>query len=137
MALASTYSLAGTDERLLVVNVHVVNFTVALGSVRRQLEAIQEMIRVHHGPVIVAGDFNTWSKGRTVLVDQEMTSLGLISVAFNPDHRTQFFNRTVDGIYYRGLEVVHSLSQAVQTSDHNPLKVRFRLAAEYHLAANS
>jgi endonuclease/exonuclease/phosphatase (EEP) superfamily protein YafD len=126
MALASTYPLHGTPDQLLVVNVHVINFTFALDSVRRQIEEIREMIRAHQGPVVVAGDFNTWSGERLDLIESGMAELGLYPVRFHPDLRSRFFNRTVDAVYFRGLEIVSSRSHPVRTSDHNPLSVRFR-----------
>lgn len=130
MALASTYPLLGEPDELLVINVHVINFTVGIEAVRRQIGAMKEMVEAHRGPVIIAGDFNTWSNGRTTLIESEMVGLGLQQVLFSPDNRTQFLDRTVDAIYYRGLEVVDSLSQMVGTSDHNPLKVHFRVFTE-------
>ncbi|MEE4315112.1 MAG: endonuclease/exonuclease/phosphatase family protein [Desulfofustis sp.] len=128
MALTSTYPLHGTSEVLLVVNVHVVNFTLALDSVRSQIDEIKEMIRSHRGPVVVAGDFNTWSEARLELIDSAMAALDLQPVAFHPDHRSRFFNRTVDAVYCRGLEVVSARSYPVQSSDHNPLSVHFRIS---------
>jgi endonuclease/exonuclease/phosphatase (EEP) superfamily protein YafD len=131
MALVSRYPLADSVEQLLVVNVHVVNFTVALDAVRRQVDSIKEMIRDHRGPVVVAGDFNTWSTERTDLIEAEMASLGLQAVSFQPDHRVRFFERPVDGVYYRGLQVVDTTSYPVQSSDHNPLAVRFKMADDW------
>ncbi len=128
MALASTYPLHGTSELLLVVNVHVVNFTLALDSVRSQIEEIKEMIRSHRGPVVVAGDFNTWSAARLELIESELAALDLQPVAFHPDHRSRFFNRTVDGVFARGLDVVRAHSYPVHSSDHNPLSVHFRVS---------
>ncbi len=128
MALTSTYPLRGTSELLLVVNVHMVNFTLALDSVRSQIEDLKGMIRSHHGPVVVAGDFNTWSAARLELVESELAALDLQPVSFHPDHRSRFFNRAVDGVYARGLDVVSAHSYPVQSSDHNPLSVHFRVS---------
>lgn len=131
MALASTYPIAGSDETLLVVNVHVVNFTLTLESVRRQIEKITAMILSHQGPVIVAGDFNTWSAERVALIRHEMMGLGLQPVSFVPDQRTEFFNHTVDAIFFRGLAVLSTSTPQVRTSDHNPLQVRFRISGSF------
>jgi len=128
MMLVSTYPLSGIDRRLLVVNAHMVNFTVTSEVVRKQLAEIAEIIKKHDGPVIVAGDFNTWNSDRESVVNEAMSKLELQPVTFNPDNRSIFMNRTVDGIFYRGLEVMGSYSHMVESSDHNPLEVQFRLA---------
>lgn len=131
MILVSTYPLSGVDRRLLVINVHMVNFTVTSEIVRKQLAEVAEIIKKHDGPVIVAGDFNTWNSDRESLVKGAMTKLNLQPVTFNPDNRSLFMNRPVDGIYYRGLEVTASNSYLVESSDHNPLEVHFKLADQY------
>jgi len=128
MILVSTYPLEGSDRRLLVVNAHMVNFTITSEVVRKQLSEITEIIKKHDGPVIVAGDFNTWNSDRQSVVDKAMENLMLQPVAFDPDNRSLFMSRTVDGIFYRGLSVVDSYSHAVDSSDHNPLEVHFALA---------
>ena len=127
IALAAAYPLAGLETTLLVVNIHIVNYTINVAAVQRQISALEQIVRAHQGPVIVAGDFNTWSEEREQLVHQKMSDLGMSQVAFEPDHRVSFFNHKVDGVFYRGLEVTKSLSHQVMSSDHNPLEVHFRL----------
>ncbi|MEJ2135137.1 MAG: endonuclease/exonuclease/phosphatase family protein [Desulfofustis sp.] len=127
IGLAASYPLAGLDTSLLVVNIHIVNYTINVAAVQRQIGALEQIVRNHEGPVIVAGDFNTWNDERESLVRQKMTELGMNPVSFDPDHRVSFFAHKVDGVYYRGLEVTKSLSHRVESSDHNPLEVHFRL----------
>lgn len=127
IGLAASYPLAGLDTSLLVVNIHLVNYTINVAAVQRQISALEEIVRAHEGPVIVAGDFNTWNDERESLVRQKMTELEMNPVSFDPDHRVSFFSHRVDGVYYRGLEVTKSLSHQVESSDHNPLEVHFRL----------
>ena len=129
IGLAAAYSLTGMDTRLLVVNIHMVNFTFSAVAVDRQFDSLKNIILNHDGPVIIAGDFNTWNNGREELVQRRMSELDMTQVSFDPDHRVMFLNRTVDGIYYRGLEVTKSLSHEVDSSDHNPLEVHFRLTS--------
>ncbi len=128
IGLAAAYPLTGVDTQLLVVNIHLVNFTIDTAAVRQQIETLEDLVRNHDGPVIVAGDFNTWSDKRESLVRSKMSELGMVEVAFEPDNRVRFFDHTVDGIYFRGLEVVRSRSHQVDSSDHNPLEVHFRVA---------
>ena len=49
---------------LMVVNLHAVNFAVGLEAYIEQFVAIGEVIMTHEGPLILAGDFNTWSEDR-------------------------------------------------------------------------
>jgi len=128
VGLAAAYPLAGLETRLLVVNIHMVNFTIKTDAMQHQIGALEHLVKIHDGPVIVAGDFNTWSSERESLVHKKMTEMGMSPVSFDPDNRVSFFNRKVDGVYYRGLEVTKSLSHQVESSDHNPLEVHFRLS---------
>ena len=128
VGLAALYPLSGTDAQLLVVNIHMVNFTFSADAVGHQFDALKDIIASHDGPVIIAGDFNTWSDSRKALIDSRMKDLHMAPVTFDPDNRVVFFNHTVDGIYYRGLEVTKSQSYRVESSDHNPLVVHFRLS---------
>ena len=126
--LATNYTLEGMSEELLVVNVHMVNFTVTDEAVKKQLAKVAHLVQTHRGPVIVAGDFNTWSDHRKSKVDGKMAELGLQEIHFTPDNRSRFFKHAVDEIYYRGLEPLSSISHIVKTSDHNPLEAHFRVA---------
>ena len=127
IGLAAAYPLAGQEISLLVVNIHIVNYTINVDAVQRQIGALEQIVRTHQGPVIVAGDFNTWNNEREELVTTKMADLAMTSVLFEPDHRVSFFNHKVDGVFYRGLEVTKSLSHQVNSSDHNPLEVHFKL----------
>ena len=91
--LATTYPLNGMSEELLVVNVHMVNFTVTNEALRRQLAKLERVVKKHQGPVIVAGDFNTWSESRKTEVGRKMAQLGLQQVRFDPDNRSRFFEQ--------------------------------------------
>lgn len=130
IGLAARFPLQGTERSLLVVNIHLVNFTLGLKALQRQILPLETIIRSHPGPVILAGDFNTWSDERESLVERKMADLQMSSVSFDPDKRVRFFNHPVDGIYYRGLEVVESLTYQVDSSDHNPLEVHFKMNGE-------
>ncbi len=125
--LLSTYPIKGSESELLVINLHLINFTIGTEAMRRQIKAARGKIKSHPGPVIVAGDFNTWNAERESVVGEEMQALGLQAVSFSPDDRVEFFGRPVDGVYYKGLEVTSATTYRVETSDHNPLEVHFRV----------
>ncbi len=62
-ALVTVYPLP--DARLLmVVNIHAVNFSLGVDVYSKQLLPIGDQIAHHSGPVIMAGDFNAWSRPR-------------------------------------------------------------------------
>lgn len=123
----SQYNLHERDENLLVINLHAVNFAFGTKSYHKQLTALDEYLEAHSGPVIFAGDLNTWSKRRLNLVDDFMTRHGLTPVTFEPDYRSKVFGKALDHIYIRGMETQFAETIKVDSSDHNPLRVRLRL----------
>ena len=125
--LVSTYSPAGTNQRLLVANVHGINFSLGLNAYREQFKALDTILREHTGPLILAGDFNTWSDDRQAILDQLSKDLSLQQVGYKSHHRITVFGNPIDHVYYRGLELVQASSPSVSSSDHNPLLVTFKL----------
>jgi endonuclease/exonuclease/phosphatase (EEP) superfamily protein YafD len=121
------YALLGTDETLLVFNVHLINFTLGVKALRQQLEAVAGLIRQHTRPVIVSGDFNTWSKKRAQVVASNMEELGLSSVDYLKDQRTRIFGRPVDHLFVRGIKNAQATTIVVESSDHNPMSVQLSL----------
>ena len=121
------YPLRDREERLLAINLHAVNFTLGLENFQQQFNALGDLLRRHEGPVIFAGDLNTWSESRQTLVDRFMQDHGLGAVSFEPDLRTTAFGRALDHVYVRGLEATFAKVIPVSTSDHNPLRVRLAI----------
>lgn len=121
------YKLAEREEHLLVVNLHAVNFAFGLKSYQKQFSALNEHLEEHSGPVILAGDLNTWSNKRQQWVNEFMVRHGMNPVSFEPDYRSKVFGKALDHIYVRGLEAHSAKAIRVDSSDHNPLKVRLRL----------
>lgn len=121
------HPLENREEHLLAINLHAVNFDLSLDSLQSQLQSLQDVLIRHVGPVIFAGDMNTWSESRQSLVDNFMHEHGLNSVAFEPDLRTRVFGRALDHIYIRGLQAQYAQVFPVESSDHNPLRVRLAI----------
>ena len=117
------FALGATDETLVVVNLHAINFSLGLRAFRSQFDQIRKVLRDHSGPLIVSGDFNTWRKKRIEIVEDLAVSLGLNAVEFEDDQRKQAFGNFLDHIYIRGLSTMESATGAVETSDHNPMSV--------------
>jgi endonuclease/exonuclease/phosphatase (EEP) superfamily protein YafD len=126
-AVISRYEVKGTAQLLAVANVHSINFTLGLGDYRAQLEAIARELADHPGPVIFAGDFNSWSRERLDVVDDVMRGMGLSPVLPSVDTRSRFLGRQVDHVFVRGLEVVHAAAPEVDSSDHNPVLATLRM----------
>ena len=106
---------------------HAVNFAVGLEEFRAQIHAIGAVLGNHRGPIVVAGDLNTWSECRQALVEDFMAGYGLQPVEFAPDLRTTAFGRALDHIYVRGLAPADARVVPVSSSDHNPLLVRLQI----------
>ena len=118
------YPLQDREDRLLAINLHAVNFTLGLENFQQQFHALGDLLKKHDGPVILAGDLNTWSEKRQLLVDRFMLDHGLGAIIFEPDLRTTAFGRALDHIYVRGMEATFARVIPVTSSDHNPLRVR-------------
>ncbi len=117
---------AGGD--LVIVNVHAINFTVDDIYFRKSWQEIETILQPHDGPLVVAGDFNTWSAARQAIVVNTTQRLGLEPVHFPLDQRTRILDRPIDHVYCRGLVPVDAVVYEVSTSDHNPMRVTFKLA---------
>ena len=121
------YILADSDHRLLVINLHAVNFTVGQEEFAAQIDALKPILTNHRGPLLVAGDFNTWSNSRGEYLQQFMTEHELSAVEFAEDKRTTFWDLPLDHIYLRGMRSVEARVVVVDTSDHNPLLVTLEI----------
>lgn len=118
-------------QQLAVINLHAVNFTYGAKAYREQLEALLNALRQHHGPIIVAGDFNSWSQQRLAVLKSALLAISLQEVVFSEDHRVTFINGLpLDHVFYKGLELETAKAPESSASDHNPLLVTFRLQAQ-------
>ncbi len=120
-ALVSMIPLAGGGA-LLVANVHGVNFRNA-DALAGQLQELDPLLREHAGPLLVAGDFNTWSRARRDVLSRFALRHGLTSVFRGADAPR------LDAILYRGLRPENSVVIPSRDSDHDALRVRFVVTA--------
>ncbi|KJY82327.1 hypothetical protein TW81_14615 [Vibrio galatheae] len=129
-ALYAVYPLSSGEE-LAVVNIHAVNFTYGTQEYSRQLKTLTDELSDHSGPIIVAGDFNSWSEERLVVMSAALSQLGLKEVVYQPDNRTQFITGLpLDHVFYRGLRLEKAEAPINDASDHNPILVNFRLTSD-------
>lgn len=124
-ALITAYPLPN-GETLMVVNVHAVNFSLGIDVYSKQLGPIGEQVSWHNGPVILAGDFNAWSRQRINALYRFAREMGLKEVLFTDDHRRKAFGRPLDFVFYRGMKVAEAAVLVTRASDHNPLLVEFQ-----------
>ncbi|WP_413113897.1 endonuclease/exonuclease/phosphatase family protein [Thaumasiovibrio sp. DFM-14] len=119
--------LLSDGQTLAVVNLHGINFTLGTEQYQQQLGALTAALRYHVGPMIVAGDFNTWRKGRQRVVEDFAKELGLSHTLFNDDYRTRVLGLPLDHLFYRGLQLVEANAPQTDASDHNPLLAQFQV----------
>jgi endonuclease/exonuclease/phosphatase (EEP) superfamily protein YafD len=123
--LVSRFPISGSAQPLVVANLHGINS--GFDGYRRQLARLREVLAGHTGPLLVVGDFNTWSAAREKVVADFAVSLGLRQANLRRQP-SRFFGRVIDHIFYRGLEMLDSGAVPVTSSDHDPLMATFRLA---------
>ncbi len=123
--LVTTYPLAHRDQTLLMVNVHIINFTLATTPAQSQLMNLDTILDDHTGPVVICGDFNTWKRKRLDILEKWAREHRLETIHLQDDHRSRYFGHPVDYVFYRGLKVVEASCTRVTSSDHNPLSVTF------------
>ena len=128
--LVSYYNIDGRNNKLLVANIHGINFTLGLTAYREQLLQLFESVQHHDGPMIIAGDFNSWSDDRMSEVMQLVSKLALSSLEYPVNNKTHVFGNAIDHVFYRQLEPVEKKVWQVSSSDHNPISVNFRLSSE-------
>jgi len=119
--------VAGTARTLAVANVHSINFALLLDEYEAQFDGVAQALAEHDGPIILAGDLNTWTDARLAALDRVAKRLRLTAIPFETG-RSTFLGREVDHILVRGLEVTSAASIAVRSSDHNPVTAVLRLA---------
>ncbi len=126
-ALVSYYKINGYQHDLMVANLHGINFTLGTDTYESQLKKLQQIAVKHEGPMIVAGDFNNWNDSRKSLVEAMTETLALKSSQKHPSGRSRVFGEVIDHVFYRGLEPLYQTSDPVTSSDHNPIRIQFRL----------
>ncbi len=127
--LVASYPLS-TGETLMVVNLHGVNFDIRLNRFEAQFKQVIHKISSHRGPIILAGDFNTWRDGRLNIVKHLTQGIRLQEAHYRTDFRKRVFGLPLDHLYYRGLTLVEANSDRTTASDHNPIKTQFMLMNE-------
>ncbi|WP_238786925.1 endonuclease/exonuclease/phosphatase family protein [Ferrimonas lipolytica] len=119
-------------QQLLLINIHAINF-VTDAQYQNQLNDLHKQITSHNGPVVLSGDFNSWSDSRQRRLDNVVASLGLSEVYFADSGEIKsFFGHRLDHIYFsQHLSTVTGSAMVLDqfdASDHAPMIVSFSLA---------
>jgi endonuclease/exonuclease/phosphatase (EEP) superfamily protein YafD len=125
--LVSYYTIQGSDEKLLVANIHGINFTFGISAYRQQIKRLYDAVEHHDGPMIIAGDFNSWSDDRMSEVRGLIGKLSLSEIEYSVNNKTHVFGNAIDHVFYRKLELVSNQVWQVSSSDHNPISVNFKV----------
>jgi endonuclease/exonuclease/phosphatase (EEP) superfamily protein YafD len=146
VSLITEYSLP-KGKTLLAVNVHLLNFeSWEPFMLRAQLRNLELVMVQHEGPIIMAGDFNTWSEARLALVDGLARRLQLEEVTGFPHGRKTgdldsallhwvfgvHPDLPLDRVYSRGFEAVSVQVLPNDSSDHGPVLVTLNLIPEWN-----
>jgi endonuclease/exonuclease/phosphatase (EEP) superfamily protein YafD len=132
--LLTKYPVSSPSSELLIINIHAINFTFGLDGFKEQMRCVAEAVAGHDGPVILAGDFNTWRDERYDILNNLARDMQLKKVDFGPDedHIADVFGNTLDHIFIstNSLEVVSGSQDVIadiKPSDHRPLFVELRI----------
>ena len=141
VSLVTEYPLPN-GERLLAVNVHLLNFERwSIQKISHQLEDLKSIMADHSGPILMAGDFNTWNQKRLQLVKEIGQDLKLQEVTDFPEGRTtgdtqsKFWNEVLgvekdlplDRIFFLYFKPISAQVLNYDTSDHRPILVKLKL----------
>ena len=136
VALVTEYPIAGQTQTLLTINVHGINF-VRSHKFQAQLHQIENASAHHTGPLILAGDFNTWRPKRMKMLLASVERLNLQLVHFTPNchNKLKRFLRSdpLDHVFYRGLQLQPAATKVLgelESSDHKPMVVTFSIVPE-------
>ncbi len=124
--LLTDYSFDDSSS-LLILNIHAINFRETKHYIK-ELEYIFALVGRHQGPMIIAGDFNSWNKKRTEKLYKFVYEHSFLAVDFDKTGKVKsFMGKNLDFIFYRGLELLSAeVVDKHKLSDHNPLFVRFK-----------
>lgn len=126
--LSTKHRIGEGRDQLLVINMHAINF-VGVKKYLNQLDQLTVALADHTGPVILAGDFNTWNPARLGHFLQVAETANLSEAFMQRQTRLAHMNQHLDHVFYRGLSLksIDSLQQ-YQSSDHAPIVASFTLA---------
>lgn len=127
-ALVAWFRIEGRYETLAVANLHAINFAPLIGTWRDQIDALGAILANHRGPLVVAGDFNTWNAERVDALEAFARRLGLAEASLSFGEPARFLGRPVDTLFTRGIDVEDAWIEDVASSDHKPIVATIRIS---------
>lgn len=123
-----THHPLSNGDTLLVANIHAINF-VRHGQFHQEIAVLRQILLQHEGPLIVAGDFNVWSRSRRLYLAQFCRAMGLRKAVMEDAQYIKTYRRQpLDFILYRDLKLRSAVAINTPTvSDHNPIYAQFAL----------
>ncbi len=123
ITLISYFKLKNNSKLLATANIHSLNF-VSASKHMSQLHQLYNKLKSHNGPLIVAGDFNTWTYEKKENLRNFVNSLSLKKVPLI--HKDIEHEEVVDFVFYRGLKIKSAkVYNEISSSDHKAIKVKF------------
>lgn len=141
VSLVTEYPMIN-GENLLTVNVHLMNFERwSVKKLKHQLEDLKSIMANHSGPIVMAGDFNTWNQKRLQLLKEITQDIKLREVTDFPEGRTtgdtrsEFWNEVLgvekdlplDRVFFLSFKPILTRVLNYETSDHRPILVKLKL----------
>lgn len=123
-SLITQFRITNSDELLTVVNVHFL-LIKSRKTYLAELENITTRLRDFRGPMVVAGDFNTYLPRDFKRMDAAFKKLGLKALELSrPKLQLQ-----LDHVYTRGFACIQkTVAAGLQASDHHPILLRLELS---------
>ncbi len=123
--LITKYKVKGGSHALCVVNTHA-TLMRRPSTATKELGQVIDHIATHVGPIIYAGDFNTFSAAYISEADQALASIGLKRVLLEGDSRSPL--ASLDQLYVRGIDVIEAkIDTSYIQSDHFPITAKIRI----------
>ena len=113
--------IRGSSKTLAVANVHSINFALTLGAYEEQFAGVAEALASHDGPIILAGDLNTWTDARVAALQNVAARLRLTEIPFEAGTLPLLRPRGRPHPRARPRPSTPAAAIAVKSSDHNPV----------------
>ena len=124
-SLVSRFALSGTEQELLVINMHSTLVRGKSGAVE-EIHHVLDRLPEHQGPVLFGGDFNTFTKGLLRAVESAVKRWDLEFVPVDEDPRAG--RAALDQVFVRGLRPIQAVvDTTIKNSDHFPVLYKFEL----------
>jgi endonuclease/exonuclease/phosphatase (EEP) superfamily protein YafD len=122
--LATEYDILNSSGHLLLLNIHAINI-VSSRKFSRQIDQLVTLMDQHQGPIVLAGDFNTWNPRRRSILAKAVAQHDLARAPVAAP-QWRHFNQVLDHVFYRGLKLKSAAALLnIRSSDHIPLRVEF------------